>query len=52
MFLSLWRATSGSSLIEYSWLIGIVIAVVIVGVALAGMWMSDMWQRLFSTVAP
>jgi len=52
MFLSLWRATSGSSLIEYSWLIGIVIAVVIVGVALAGMWMSDMWERLFSTVAP
>ena len=44
----LWHDNAGASLLEYTWLIGIIIALVVIGVALAGSWASGMWQNLLS----
>jgi hypothetical protein len=41
-------ALGGSSLIEYSILIAITIALIIVGVAAAGLWASGLWARLLN----
>jgi Flp pilus assembly pilin Flp len=49
-FLHLWRDCSGSSLIEYSFLITITIALVVLGVSLAGAWAANMWTNLLATL--
>jgi Flp pilus assembly pilin Flp len=41
-----WRDKSGSSLIEYAFLIAIAIALIIIGVAVAGLWASGIWTHL------
>jgi Flp pilus assembly pilin Flp len=43
---------SGSSLIEYSFLITIMIVIVVVGVALAGWWVANMWTNLLPVLPP
>jgi hypothetical protein len=43
---------SGSSLIEYSFLITLTIVLVIVGVALAGRCAADLWANLMPTLPP
>jgi Flp pilus assembly pilin Flp len=43
-----WRDQAGSSLIEYSILIAITIALIIVGVAAAGLWASGSWAHLLN----
>ena len=52
VFFRLWRDRSGATLIEYSSLIGIIIALVVTGVALAGIWASGVWVRLLSDLGP
>ena len=52
MHFRLWRDNSGSSTIEYSFLIGIIIALVVAGVALAGIWASGMWASFLSAFSP
>ena len=51
-FLRLWRSSAGSALIEYSFLISIVIALIVIAVAAAGVWASDVWTRLLPTLSP
>ena len=51
-FLRLWRDSVGSALIEYSLLLSIIIALVVIAVASAGVWAADMWTRLLPTLAP
>jgi Flp pilus assembly pilin Flp len=48
----LWRDSAGAALIEYSYLIGIIIALVVIGVAQAGSWASGTWVRLLSDLGP
>jgi len=43
-----WRDKTGSSLIEYTFLIAITIALIIVGIAVAGLWASGMWAHLLN----
>ena len=50
VFLRLWRDGSGASLIEYSFLIGIIIALVVVAVALTGIWISGSWMSFLSAL--
>ena len=50
MYLRLWRDRSGAALIEYSFVIGFMIALIVIGVALAGSWASSMWVRLLSAL--
>ena len=51
-FLRLWHDCSGAALIEYSFVIGFMIAMIVVGIALAGSWASSMWVRLLPTLSP
>ena len=51
MFLRLWRNRSGAALIEYSFVIGFMIAMIVIGVALAGSWASSTWVRLLSALS-
>ena len=51
-FLRLWRDSRGSSLIEYSFLITIMIALVVIGVAVAGVWVFNMWVHLLASLSP
>ena len=46
------RSSSGASLTEYSIVIGIIIALVVVGVSLFGIWAFGMWDRLLSNLSP
>jgi Flp pilus assembly pilin Flp len=46
IFLRLWRGRSGSALIEYSFLITIMIALIVIVVAVAGHWVAGMWVHL------
>jgi Flp pilus assembly pilin Flp len=46
MFQRLWRDQGGASLIEYSFLIALITAIVVVGVSVAGAWAQGMWERL------
>jgi Flp pilus assembly pilin Flp len=46
------RDCSGSSLIEYSFLITLTIILVLVGVAFAGRWAASMWTNLLPTLPP
>ena len=48
MFLRLWHHRAGSSLIEYSILVAIIVAAIIVGVAAAGSGASGIWVRLLN----
>jgi Flp pilus assembly pilin Flp len=50
-FWRLWRDNAGSSLIEYSFLITIMIALVVVLVAAAGVWVSEAWARLLTILS-
>jgi Flp pilus assembly pilin Flp len=50
-FLRLWRDSAGSSLIEYSFVITIMIALVLIAVATAGVWVAEAWTRLLSALA-
>ena len=52
VFLRLWRDSSGASLIDYSFLIGIIIALVVVAVALTGIWISGSWASFLSALSP
>ena len=47
----LWRDSAGSSLIEYSFVITIMIALVLIAVATAGVWVAEAWTRLLSALA-
>jgi Flp pilus assembly pilin Flp len=47
-FLLFWRNSAGSALIEYSFLLTIMIALVVLAIASAGVWVSDMWTHLLS----
>jgi Flp pilus assembly pilin Flp len=51
-FLHLWRDSAGSSLIEYSFAITIMIALVVLAVATAGVWVAETWAHLLSTLSP
>jgi Flp pilus assembly pilin Flp len=51
-FLRLWRDSAGSSLIEYSFVITIMIALVVIAVATAGVWVAEAWAHLLSTLSP
>ena len=51
-FSRLWHDCSGAALIEYSFVIGFMIALIVIGVALAGNWASSMWVRLLSGLSP
>ena len=51
-FLRLWRDSAGSSLIEYSFVITIMIALVLIAVATAGVWVAETWTRLMATLSP
>jgi Flp pilus assembly pilin Flp len=51
-FLRLWRDSAGSSLIEYSFVITIMIALVMIAVATAGVWVAETWAHLLSTLSP
>jgi Flp pilus assembly pilin Flp len=51
-FLRLWHDCSGAALIEYSFVIGFMIAMFVVGIALAGSWASSMWVRLLPALSP
>jgi Flp pilus assembly pilin Flp len=42
----LWRDQGGASLIEYSILVAVITAIVLVGVSVAGAWVLGMWERL------
>jgi Flp pilus assembly pilin Flp len=46
-----WRARSGSALIEYSFLITIMIALIVIGVAVAGHWVAGMWVHLLASLS-
>lgn len=46
VFRRLWRDRAGSSMIEYAFLVAIMVAIIIVGVAVAGSWAVGMWTRL------
>jgi Flp pilus assembly pilin Flp len=48
----LWRDRSGSSLIEYSFLITLTVILVVVGVAFAGRWAAGMWTNLLHALSP
>ena len=50
-FLRLWRDSAGSSLIEYSFVITIMIALVVLVVATAGVWVAETWAHLLSTLS-
>jgi Flp pilus assembly pilin Flp len=52
LLVCLWRDCSGSSLIEYSFLITITIVLVVVGVALAGRWAANTWIHLLPALPP
>jgi len=43
---------SGSSLIEYSFLIALTIVLVVAGVAAVGIWAAKMWTNLLPTLPP
>jgi Flp pilus assembly pilin Flp len=47
----LWQDCSGSSLLEYSLLITIIV-IVFVGVALVGRWAANMWTNLLPALPP
>ena len=48
----LWRDSAGSSLIEYSFVITVMIALVLIAVATAGVWVAEEWTRLLATLSP
>jgi len=48
LLVRLWRDCSGGSLIEYSFLITITVALVVLGVSLAGAWAANMWTSLLA----
>jgi Flp pilus assembly pilin Flp len=50
--LRLWRDSAGSSLLEYSVLITIISAVIVIGVGIASVWISEKWMDLFSAISP
>jgi Flp pilus assembly pilin Flp len=50
--LRLWRDSAGSSLIEYSFVITIMIALVLIAVATAGVWVAETWTRLMAILSP
>jgi Flp pilus assembly pilin Flp len=52
MLARLWRDCSGSSLIEYSFLITITVILVVAGIALVGLWAASMWTNLLPTLPP
>jgi Flp pilus assembly pilin Flp len=52
VFACLWRDCSGSSLIEYFFLITLTIILVVVGVAFAGRWAASMWTNLLPALPP
>ena len=52
LFLRLWRDRSGAALIEYAFVIGFMIAMIVVGVAVAGSWASSRRVRLLSALSP
>jgi Flp pilus assembly pilin Flp len=51
-FLRLWCDSAGSSLIEYSFVITVMIALVLIAVATAGVWVAEEWTRLLATLSP
>jgi Flp pilus assembly pilin Flp len=50
MFLRLWRDRSGSSVIEYSFLITIMIALVVVAIVATGNWFASMWEAFLAVL--
>jgi Flp pilus assembly pilin Flp len=51
MHLRLWRNCSGSALIEYSLVITIMIALIVVVAAVAGTWVFGTWMRLLANLS-
>ena len=49
-FLRLWCDSAGSSLIEYSFIITIMIALVLIAVTTAGVWVANAWTHLLSVL--
>jgi len=48
----LWQDCSGSSLMEYSFLIALTIVLVIAGVAAIGIWAANVWTNLLPALPP
>jgi Flp pilus assembly pilin Flp len=48
----LWQDCSGSSLIEYSFLIVLATVLVVAGVAAIGIWAASMWTNLLPALPP
>jgi len=48
----LWRDCVGGSLIEYSFLITIVVVLVVAGIAAVGIWVANMWTHLAPALPP
>jgi Flp pilus assembly pilin Flp len=42
----IWRESSGATLIEYSFIVGIITSLIVVGVEVTGRWVESVWARL------
>jgi Flp pilus assembly pilin Flp len=51
MFERLWRDRRGASLIEYSILVAMITAIVVVAVAVAGSWIYGVWVHLLAMLS-
>jgi Flp pilus assembly pilin Flp len=49
---ALWRGRSGSSLVEYSLLVGVAIAMVVVALVPLGRWLASVWTNLLGALSP
>jgi pilus assembly protein Flp/PilA len=48
----LWKDEGGASLLEYSLLIGIIVAVTVGTITAVGVWVSGRWTALMTAITP